>query len=212
MSGKSALLILIMSGLASSAPFSKDVSRSGATAQRDFSVRVAPLRRCVRSLLPQSRDVSVEVFQVLDLPLSVHEASLVKSERGYLLKLSLGNSSDLSMIGLRYSLATIDSRNQPLPLVNRTEGFSMRAYGTKTLTFKTPIRLKHRDGERFVLMLEQVVSRESIWEVVKAKEALEAYAHGDNSVIPVVLRVANQVDAPPGQPRVIYRQNRYEDF
>ncbi len=46
------------------------------------------------------------------------------------------------------------------------------------------------------LMLEQVVSRESIWEVVKAKEAFEAYARGDYSVMPVVLRVANQVDAP----------------
>ncbi len=27
-----------------------------------------------------------------------------------------------------------------------------------------------------MLMLEQVISRESIWEVVKAKEAFEAYA------------------------------------
>ena len=48
-------------------------------------------------------------------------------------------------------------------------------------------------------MLEQVISRESIWEVVKAKDALEAYARGDYSVMPTVLRVANQVDAPPGE-------------
>jgi hypothetical protein len=186
---------------------SGEVSRKDAKAQREFDTSFAPLRLCGRNDFIQTRDLAVEVFQVLDLPLSVHEASLVKSEKNYLLKLSLGNSSDLRMIGLRYSLATIDARNQPLPLVNRTEGFSMPAYGTKTLTFKTPIRLKHRDGERLVLMLEQVVSRESIWEVVKAKEALEAYARGDYSVMPVVLRVANQVDAPLGEPRVIFRKN-----
>jgi hypothetical protein len=46
-------------------------------------------------------------------------------------------------------------------------------------------------------MLEQVVSRESIWEVVKAKDALEAYAKGDYSVIPAVMRVSNAVDSPP---------------
>ena len=48
------------------------------------------------------------------------------------------------MIGLRYSLALIDSRNQLQPLVNRTEGFSLPAYGMKTLTFKTPIKLKQK--------------------------------------------------------------------
>jgi hypothetical protein len=152
---------------------------------------------CLR-IAPQSRDVSVEVFQVLDLPLNIHEASLTKTERGYLLKLSLANSSELKIIGLRYSLAVIDSRNQLQSLVNRTEGFSIPGYDTKTLTFKSPIKFKQKDGERLVLMIEQVISRESIWEVVKAKDALEAYARGDYSVMPAVMRVANQVDTRPG--------------
>lgn len=142
---------------------------------------------------------------MLDLPLSVHEASLVKTDRAYLLQLALGNSSNLKLIGLRYAIAVIDSRNQLQPLVNRTEGFSLPAYATRTLTLKTPIRFKPKDGERLVLMVEQVISRESIWEVVKAKDALEAYAKGDYSVMPVVLRVANAVDAPPGQQRIIFR-------
>ena len=158
------------------------------------------------NVAPQSRDVSVEVFQVLDLPVDIHEAALTKIERGYFLKLSLGNSSDLRMIGLRYSLALIDSRNQLQPLVNRIEGFSIPAYGTKTLIFKTPIRLRQKDGERLILMVEQVISRESIWEVVKAKDALEAYARGDYSVVPAVLRVANQVDSPPRE-RIIFRRH-----
>lgn len=146
----------------------------------------------------QSDSLAVEVFQVLELPLSIHEATLAKSDRkGHTLKLALGNSSEVKIIGLRYSLVAIDAKNQAQLIANRTEGFSLAPYTTKTLTFISPIRFKPRDGERLVIMLEQVISRESIWEVVKAKDAFEAYAHGDYSVTPAVLRVANQVDAPP---------------
>jgi hypothetical protein len=164
----------------------------------------APLRLCVNSLSAQTSDVPIDVFQVFDLPLNINEASLTKSARGQLLQLSFGNSSDLKIIGLRYSLVSIDSRNQFQIRVNRTEGFSLPAYGAKTLTFKTPIRLKQKDDERLLLMIEQVISRESIWEVVKAKEAFEKYAQGDYSVVPTVLRIPNQVDSPPVVPGPIY--------
>ena len=158
-------------------------------------------KSCLEDVLP------IEVFQVLDLPLNIHEASLTKTERGYLLKLSLANSSELKLIGLRYSLALIDSRNQLQPIVNRTEGFSLPGYGIKTLTFKSPINVKEKDGERLVLMIEQVISHESIWEVVKAKDALEGYARGDYSA-PTVLRVANQVDSRPEERgRIYFRKN-----
>lgn len=161
-------------------------------------------KSCLNMTL-QSDAPTIEVFQVLDLPLSIHQASLTKSERGgHFLQLSLSNSSDLKILGLRYSLASIDARNEVQIRVNRTEGFSLPAYDMKTLTFKTPIRLKQKDGERFLLMIEQVISRESIWEVVKAKDALEAYARGDFSLVPSVLRVANQVDSPPAAPGPIY--------
>lgn len=156
------------------------------------SFAFAPLRARAQN----NSTLSVEVFPVLELPLTVHEASLVKTDKGYFLKISLGNSADVAIIGLRYSLATVNSDNQVQIRVNRTEGFSIPEYATKRLTFKTPIRLKLKDGERLVLMLEQVVSHESIWEVVKAKEALEAYANGDYSVRPAVMRVGNQVDVP----------------
>jgi len=152
---------------------------------------------------PQTANLAVEVFQVLELPINVHEALLVKSDKGYLLKLSLANSSELRMIGFRFSLASIDSENKLRFRVNRSEGFSISPYATKRITFKTPIKLKS-NGERLILMIEQVISRESIWEVVKAKEAFEAYARGDYSVMPAVLRVANQVDSPPMIPRMIF--------
>ena len=202
MLGKFALLILV------ALVTSEEVSRKGDKTQSRIEPSLAPLRLCVK---PDLSSVSIEVLQVLDLPLTVHEASLVKSERGFLVKLALGNSSEVRLVGLRYSLVTIDSKNQIRPLVNRIEGFAVQPYATKTLTFKTPLRFKPKDGERLVLMVEQVISREWIWEVVKAKDALDAYARGDYSVIPAVLRVANQVDAPM-TPRVIYRLRRNEEY
>jgi len=153
-----------------------------------------PLRLCVKA---QSEELAVEVFQVLDLPLSVNEAALIKTDKSLFLKLALGNSTELKMVGLRYSLVSINMKGELQFIANRVEGFSIPAYGTKTVTFKTPLKFKQKDGDRLALMVEQVVSRESIWEVVKAKDAFEAYARGDYSVVPVVLRVANQVDSRP---------------
>jgi hypothetical protein len=185
---------------------SPEVSRKGAKAQSEVGKLFASLRLCGKSLdTAQAAQLPVEVFQVLDLPLSVHEASLVKSDRGYFVKLALGNSAEVKIVGLRYSLVSIDAKNRAQPLVNRTEGFAVSPYATKTLTFRTPLRFKPKDDERVVLMVEQVISREWIWEVVKAKDALDAYARGDYSVMPAVLRVANQVDAPL-TPRVIYER------
>ena len=196
MLGKTALLMLLVFVAVG------EFSRSGATTQRDFSI--APLCRCVRILPVQSSDLSVEVFQVLDLPLSVHEASLVKTDKGFFVKLSLGNNTELKLIGLRYSLVTINSKNELQFIANRVEGFNLPPYATKTTTFKTPLKFKAKDDERLALMVEQVVSPESIWEVVKAKDAFEAYARGDFSVVPVVLRVANQVDSRPGEPLLFF--------
>ena len=204
------LLILLVACMAA-----EEVSRKGAKAQSlpgskrpSLRLSFAPLRLCARNLPLQSGDLPVEVFQVLDLPLNVHQASFISSDKGLQLQLSLSNSSDLKIIGLRYSLVSIDTRDQIQIRVNRTEGFAVPAYGMKTLTFKSPLKLKAKDGERFFLMIEQVISRESIWEVVKAKEALEAYARGDFSVTPTVLRVANQVDTPPsGRINLFFRRN-----
>jgi hypothetical protein len=192
-------LLVLMASVASAG-----VSRKDAKMYREAAPSFFALRLCVENDLAQTTAPSIEVFQVLDLPLTVHEASLVKSERGYLVKLAVGNSSEVKLVGLRYSLVRIDSRNQMQLLANRNEGFALPAYASKTMTFKTPVRFKPRDGERLVLMVEQVVSPEWIWDVVKAKDALEAYAQGDFSVMPTVMKMLNQVDAP-FTPRVIYR-------
>ena len=153
----------------------------------------------------QQRSLPVEIFPVLELPVIIHEASLTRNGGSYSLNLSIGNTSGATIIGMRYSLVVIEGQNKLRPLVNRTEGFSVAGYSARTLTLKFPIAFKPKGGERLLMMLEQVISRESIWEVVKAKDALEAYAKGDFSVMPAVLRVSNQVDAPL-IPRKLFRQ------
>ena len=179
------MLVFVISG---------EISRKDAKPQRELSGLFAPLRPCARN---QSDVLVVDVFQVNDLPVSVNEAALEKTDKGFLLKLALGNSTEAEMVGLRYSLVAINIRNELRFIANRVEGFSLHPYLTKEVTFKTPLKVKPRDGERLALMVEQVVSRESIWEVVQAKEGFEAYARGDYSVVPTVLRVANQVDTRP---------------
>src|SRR5215510_14066879 len=152
---------------------------------------------------PAPKDVVAEVILVPELPLNVHEAALVKTDKGYLLKCRFSSTEDVPLIGLRYSLTLIEPVTGVRPITNRIEGFDLPPYSSKTVTFATPMRFRQTDGSRLVLMLEQVVSRESIWEVIKAKDVLEGYIKGDYSIEPHVLRVANQVDAPL-QTRIIY--------
>jgi hypothetical protein len=146
----------------------------------------------------QSVEVSLtpEVFQVLELPLTVTNPSLVKTKGGYVLKCSLSSASEFRQLGFRYSLAIIDPATGKSRVISRNEGFSLGPYQTKTVTFRAPLRLTLKGDERLVLMPEQVISTDYVWEVMQAKEALASYIEGDFSNIPRVLRVLNQVDAP----------------
>ena len=152
----------------------------------------------------QRKSVPVEVYQVVGLPLNIHEASLVEQDTGYVLRCRMSSEPTDSILGMRYSLTAIDAVGGPRPIVNRIEGFQLDAASAKTITFAASIKIKPQAGDRLVLMLEQVLSRETIWEVIKAKDAIEAYVRGDFSIQPTVLRVANQIDAPVATP-VIYR-------
>ena len=154
---------------------------------------------------PVAREFPVEVFAVPDLPLGVQQAVLVKTDKGVFLRCQLSNSSDEEMMGMRYSLVVEQPFESPRLVFNRSEGFKLKAYETRKVTFQTPLRVTLRRGQRIVLMPDQVVGVHSIWEVVKARDALQAYLAGDYSVVPTVIRVANQIDAPI-TPRVIYRQ------
>src|SRR5690349_22578615 len=93
------LMVFVISG---------EISRKDAKENAKAPLRPS-LRLCVKA---QSEELAVEVFQVLDLPLSVNEAALTKTDKGFLLKLALGNSTELKIVGLRYSLVWINAKDE----------------------------------------------------------------------------------------------------
>jgi hypothetical protein len=143
--------------------------------------------------------IPVEVFHVGQLPVAITNVELVGSAKGYQLRCSMTNNSDEKLLGFRYSIVAVDSDNARHAIANRSEGWALRPYATKRKTFGTLLPDSVKNYVRVVLMLEQIVGAESIWEVIKAKDALDAYASGDFSTVPAVLRVPNHVDVPAEQ-------------
>jgi hypothetical protein len=140
--------------------------------------------------------IPVEVFHVGQLPVAI-TVELVGSAKGFQLRCSMTNNSDEKLLGFRYSIVAIDSNNARTAVANRSEAWELRPYATKRKTFGTLLPTSVKNQVRVVLMLEQIVGAESIWEVIKAKDALDAYTSGDFSKEPAVLRVPNHVDVGP---------------
>lgn len=144
----------------------------------------------------------VGVMQVLELPVHISNPILLRSEQGYLLKCQISNSSDDRILGFTYQLLVLDSANKLRTMIRRTPALKLAGYATKDLTLRQPGKLKIKSGDRVVLAVEQLITRELVWEVLNSREALEAYGRGDY-LAPEVKQVLNQVDSKPG-PRVIY--------
>jgi hypothetical protein len=150
----------------------------------------------------EKSDITIETFQVFDLPLTVSDVTLTKNEKGYVLNGTVSTNSDQKILGFRYLLVMVDSNNAVRPAIMRSEGCSLPGNSASKITFSTPLKLKLKNIARLEFMLDQVIGEVSIWEVLKARQTLEKYASGDYSPIPKVLRVSNHVDAP-------IQQNKY---
>jgi hypothetical protein len=145
----------------------------------------------------------VEVVQVLEQPVILSEAFLTNTDNGYILKCSISNNLDAPMIGLDYVLLVIDPNNIRHAILSGSEAFKLKGYATKKLVSKTPLLLEVSQGYRLFLIPQRVFGHESIWEVQKAADALEAFASGDYSVTPRATRITNFVDAPIDAPKMI---------
>jgi hypothetical protein len=148
------------------------------------------------------RTIVVEVYQPPELPMGMSDAVITNTNGRFVLKGLLSNYSEFRPLGIRYSIAVIDSENS-ITLVTQSEAVRLAPYQAKRVAFKMSQKVILRKGERFVLMLEQVVTTDYIWEVLTAKDSLAAYIAGDYSVVPRISRVPNQVDVRPRN-RVIY--------
>lgn len=149
--------------------------------------------------LPKSENLrvaTVEVVQILEHPVNLTDVVLVNTDNGYVLKCSISNNLGTPMIGLDYMLLVIDPNNSKNAILSHSEAFKLKGYATKNLVSKTPLVLNVNQGYRLILIPHRVFGVDSIWEVPKAVDALEAFASGDYSVTPRATRVTNLVDAP----------------
>lgn len=149
------------------------------------------------------REFGVEVVPVANLPVGIGEVVLTKTRNGCVLSFSFSNNSADRIMGMDYLLLVIDSNNVGRRVVNGTEVFKLKGYANKSLISQTPIRLEVADGYRLFLVPQRVFSRDYVWEVLRVKKVLEAYASGDYSMTPEVVRSLNLVDAPL-RPGIIY--------
>lgn len=159
------------------------------------------------ALLPQAspeRSLPVDYLEVTDLPLSISIPTLVKTEKGYVLKCSAANNSGEQMLGITFLILVLDTENKVRSAGSWNAGIQVPGYTARDLSIRIPIRLSIRSRYRVVLAPEQLIGSESIWQVMKARELTEAYARGDQYVVPKVRRVANQFDPPSAALRVIY--------
>ena len=152
----------------------------------------------------QAKETPVETFQILELPLNITDVTLEQAEKGFVLKSSLANSSAQRILGLRYLLLVLDAGKGTPTLVPLEQGCNLDAYATRNVKFRITSSIKLKRDSHVTLIIEQVTGEDSIWEVVRAKQALLQFASGDYSITPKVLQVSNQVDAPP-QRQVIYQ-------
>jgi len=157
---------------------------------------------------PALPETPIEIFPVDGLPLGIGSASLARSRTGRLLQLSVSNNSDEPILGIRYWLLIVDSENQLRRALDQSEGLRLDAYATKGISFSAPSRLKIGSNDRVFMVVAQVIGRESIWEVRRARESLLDFVKGAGYTMPSVLRVLNQVDAPLGLSPIFLRQKQ----
>ena len=167
------------------------------------AVRGTPFTRLLMLTSDAQRQrLSPEVFDVLQLPVSIGPASLQQAADGYEWHGSAANRSDEQVLGLRLLLLVVNESGQVRGGAAWSERVEVAGYATEECAFKIPMKLKIKRSDRVVLMIEQVIGRASIWNVVKAEEALKGYVTGEAYASPEVQHVSNLFDgATLPQPR-----------
>jgi len=161
----------------------------------------------VAQATPEQLQVRVDLLQVTDLPLSLSMAVLDKTEKGYVLKCAATNSASEQVLGVTFLVLVLNPDNKVRGGVSWTQRIKMASFDSQDLTVRVPLKFQVDSRDRVVLAVEQVFGHDSIWQVLKAREAAEAYAGGNPAVLAKVQRSANEYDGRVpglGSTRVIY--------
>jgi hypothetical protein len=149
-------------------------------------------------VLQKPRVTPIDVVPVVELPVNLQDAVLVKTKKGYELKWVVSNNSDSRILGLDYLLLLMDFNNTTLAIVDGAEDLKLERNASKSLISRKLLHIEVGEGYRLILIPQRVFSTDSFWEVLNARKVLEKYASGDYSLKPEVTRATNFVDTPIG--------------
>lgn len=145
----------------------------------------------------KTQTITIDFFDVPDAPISFNDTALRRTPHSCVLKFSAFNRTDEKLLGVRLILLILDLSGKLRHRVGMWERVELAGYSIKEFSFELP-KLKVKDDERAVLEVEQVIGPESIWTIIKAEDALKAYAAGEQYILPEVRRVSNHIDVRPG--------------
>jgi hypothetical protein len=159
-----------------------------------------PAFACQDEPKPTARPV--KFYDVLDLPARLDEPKLIKMEGRHALTCALANRSGESLVGVRLTLMFVESANNGrITRVSWNEATTVPAYSIKNFEFIPPIKDENKDADLF-LGIDEVIGRDTVWQTVDADKLLRAYARGQQSQIPKVLKLQNKYDKEA--PRILY--------
>ncbi len=87
--------------------------------------------------------------------------------------------------------------------INWTERAPLAGYSIEKTTLHPPGLRLRRSHDHFVLGIDEVIGRETIWRASGIEKALRAFARGQHDVIPEVRTISNKFDSRPNQLPVI---------
>lgn len=144
----------------------------------------------------QSSPRAVDFFDIIELPIKIEGASVRASGSGSVLEGSVVNRSTESIIGCHFILLVVDPTGKVRQRYGWSERMIVEGVTIQELGVPLPKKIRVGRGERIVLGIEQVVSKESIWRAMRVEEAMQAYGGGRVVEMPEVRRAENLVGVP----------------
>ncbi len=144
--------------------------------------------------------VMPEVLDLPEMPIGIEPFSLGQSTEGYDLLCSVINRSDDRVLGLGLLVLVVDEKGETRGGSKWSERIELTGLSRKESTLHLPVKLRIRSSDRVVLMVEQVIGRETIWNAAKAREALQRHVSGEAYTAPEVQQMSNRHDGKEAVP------------
>ena len=147
----------------------------------------------------KGRQIPVDFFDQLDMPLKVDRAVLIKTRNGYRVEGTAANRSDEQLRGVILTILFFGPSGKMRDKIDWSSKFELGGSSIRDIRFELPKKVRVSFDGRVVLAVEYIIGERSIWESLELEKALRAYVAGDEYVMPVIKRVGNQLDSPIGQ-------------